>query len=260
MLAIDISRYLGRAPMVGELERLRNNHGVGMLIVGLWDGATGPDWAAEAFGNARATGLQIAGYIALWPGMTGPQHVDSGRAVAGDDWARLAFCAVDMEGRGVLPADGREAVNRVEALGIRSCVYTGYGTWTDNGGDDSLADVPLWDANYNRQTDLVLQREYGGWTQASVIGHQYLGNVTLEGVKCDVSVFDDAWLNAGEGDVMTPEQIAEIKRVAAIAYAWGDLSERMAAAAVPIANPLDAQRAQELHDIATSLNGLLPPD
>lgn len=180
MKAIDIS--YSRLLVPGDFQ---------LVIQCLWTGWETPAVAAE---NLSRASRYVAGYIALPAGAaTGTPHVEAGMRAAGSHWGRLAFVAIDVELPGITEKAVNEALVAVARNGQRPVIYTSRGTWP-LGSNQARLGIPLWDASWGTTPSTGPFPGYAGWTTR--VGHQYAGDVNLNGMQVDLNEFDDLWVIA----------------------------------------------------------------
>lgn len=188
---LDLSFDAGR--VTPEWCEARLAQGQRVLICDLWTGNRRIPAARDALRLWREAGGITACYFVVHDARPSVEHFTEARAVAGLEWEHLAFVAVDVEVDPTTPQTVREACNFVREEGQRPVVYTSVSKWRELcGNSDALADVPLWDASYGQMPSLDMRPPYGGWTRRA--GHQYLGDILLDGIAVDLNVLDEAFV------------------------------------------------------------------
>ena len=177
--------------------------GVEVAIIGAWHGHKPNPNCEQWMADARAAGFTVAVYVAV-TGLPGAESVANGAAVCGDEWQHANFVALDVEITGVDQKIIDSAIDAVITDGLRPVLYTGRWFWQEHAhlGDPNWASargVPLWHAAYDGDRSLTFGRggPYGGWTDASLIGHQYEGTNIADGFSDDRNVFDRTFIAAG---------------------------------------------------------------
>lgn len=68
-------------------------------------------------------------------------------------------------------------------------LYTRRGWWQEYTADNSglFTNLPLWAADWDGVPDLNVYKPFGGWSKQTM--KQYAGDVTVEGVLCDLNVY-----------------------------------------------------------------------
>jgi hypothetical protein len=146
-------------------------------------------YAEKNFERAEAAGMILATYIALYPGVSGKEAVQTGKRMCGRFWGQLAFVAIDCEVDGITEADIKDAIAEAESLGANVCIYTGGWWWNGHFGDpQDFKDYPLWAANYAVPSGGNVPL-FGNWALDKLIGHQWAGDVQLNGVPLDRNTF-----------------------------------------------------------------------
>lgn len=197
MRGLDISAYQGEIPQAWF--HARKAEGIGLCIVQLYGGGApgglGPNpYAQLQLSRARATGMQLAGYVipswAFSPGLDN----------AGEFLEELRFCALDVEDEKPVT---REQVDGVRLRGVVPVVYTSASQWRAVMGDTlTFSDVPLWDARYLYSNPPPYgERLWPAWSEAVAYGGwparvawQWQGDITVDGVRCDLNLVSDGWL------------------------------------------------------------------
>lgn len=161
--------------------------GYRVLVCDLWSGDRG--FSAESALDAwYGLGGIVAGYTAVSAQVSAVTALRESEQSAGDSWHDLAFVAMDNELQGVAASD---ITKMLVYFPKNAIIYTSQGAW-DNIGSQQFAGVPLWNASWD--VDPTLDVNYGGWNTA--VGHQYKNDVVIDGVKCDISVWDLDWLRS----------------------------------------------------------------
>ena len=191
VFAADVSVWSGQISEA-RWKAAKDNHGIGLAIVGAWHGGQSNWHCASTLHTAKAAGLNVATYAVLNQ-LSGAESVAHARDACGPFWKSLKFVALDIEVRGVTEDAIDEATRTVAADGLQPIIYTGAWFWRGRlGNPDWAADLPLWDSRYDGKQDLAFPDPYGPW--ASVVGKQYEGSNGDLGFSSDLSVFDRCWL------------------------------------------------------------------
>lgn len=201
MLALDLSFSAPRVTPAWCAARLEE--GYKLAIAGLWTGRYAIDGAEHALRTWREAGGIPAAYLCIHDAAPLALHIGRARAAAGEEWARLAFVAIDVEVEPVSARTVRQACELVEADGLRPIIYTRRNFWRDHvGNDQTCARWPLWDASYGIPPALDVPG-YGGWTLRT--GHQYHDTQRVDGIDVDLNVFEQAWVREGLGPTREKE-------------------------------------------------------
>lgn len=262
MRALDLS--YGVEQVTPAWCRVQQAKGVRLLIANLWTGNSGFPAAEQALRSWREAGGLTAGYFVVHRWRTLAEHYSGAQQSAGSEWDKLRFVAIDVErvspqdplAGQVSPEMVDEAATWLSFEGLRYCVYTSQAMWRAITADSQECDgLPLWDAHYTGMPDLSAAPGYGGWERR--IGHQYVGTTNVDGIACDLSIFDDAFVEDG----MTAQQDAEIRSLIGPLRSWAALETRRADAAAQagygITDSLGERRATELASFADRLEALL---
>jgi hypothetical protein len=162
--------------------------GIQVFAQALWTGATQPAPRVTNLRVAQQNDFILLGYISVNGGVAGQYHAKMGRqGVPQDLWDALALAPIDVELDGIPNSTIRGALDAVYALGKRPSIYTSESCWLEKQGDShDFGDTLLWDA---RWTGIPGPHPvtYGKW--AGVVGYQYTGGQTLEGVYVDRDTF-----------------------------------------------------------------------
>lgn len=223
--ALDLS--YGAYYVTAEWCAARIAEGFRLLVVDAWLGASSPDGVERALRLWREAGGIAAAYYVPHAYRTPEYHLDKAQAAIGLEWSRLAFVAIDIETIGNYPPTEQwqadhvwASVNLITARKQRPIIYSGFGAWTWSQLPPVLSELPLWDAWHNNRTDLAMIQPYGGWT--SSVGHQYTNTTLVDGVECDLNVFDDVWVK-----LITAQSTADVNaaEVAQLHRRWADAQE-----------------------------------
>lgn len=202
LIAVDISY----GTLTDDIAEALKRAGITVLGQCLWDGIKQPTKRITNLRTALNHGLSIYGYTSVTSADTGDYHAAMGRDGVPDDiWVALLLDAIDVELPGITSPTIRSAVDYVYGRGKSRCIYASYASWKRIGDPQSFGDCLLIDANWDEQADLIYPRPYGIWTPATVIGKQYFGDATFNGLAVDFDIFNRALL-IGDSD-MTPEQV-----------------------------------------------------
>jgi len=202
--AADWSVYQ-RAHTYADMVTLKDA-GIELIIPGAWHGGSHNPNCRQDLLLAREAGLYTGTY-AIVTG-DGEFSVNKAYEVCGPEWEHLRFVAIDMELAGGSVAQVQKALDHVRALGQEPIIYTAYWFWHDVfGNPDAFRHEWLWNAYYDQQPDIdFASLPYGGWTQAKVIGEQYIGTHTYKGMVMDRSTFSRAAIESlHEENIPTPE-------------------------------------------------------
>jgi hypothetical protein len=236
MKALDMS--FAAAQVTPAWCEARLAEGYRLLIVDAWLGASRPEGVERALYRWRMAGGLTAAYYVPHAYRPATAHLREAQVSIGAEWEHLQFVAIDVEDirskeqieMGIMPMDEqwnvahlRESAELVQAHEQRPCIYTGRGQWAALGNPTDLSDLPLWDASYGQVPGLAMQPEYGGW--AVRIGHQHTNTTNVDGLDCDLNLFDEAWvLNATQPAQEGQQQPSEPApdEVAALHVRWAE--------------------------------------
>ena len=200
MLALDIS--FSASKVTPEWCAARLAEGYELLWVDAWTGKQSPQGVEQALRYWREAGGYIGAYGCIHDGRPAAQHYASAKAAIGNEWPYLSFFAIDCEIDFCSPSAVLAVAGYVERDGGRPVVYSAYWFWAGHMGNPTdCASLPLIDASYGIEPSLTMYRPYGGWS--TCVGHQYQNTTDLGGIDVDISLFDDAWVQA-EHPVPTP--------------------------------------------------------
>ncbi len=182
---IDISVYQGDVP----LPTWSALYAAGQRVACIGSAHPRPNSYAEAnLGRAQTAGMALATYIVVWPGVPSANTVQVAKQCCGRFWPKLTFAAIDCEEDGITEAQIFGMETALKAEGQRPIIYTGGWWWgTDDyaghfNNSHAFKHLPLWAANYSVPPGGAVPL-YGGWTQESLVGHQYAGTVEIPGVN-----------------------------------------------------------------------------
>lgn len=196
--------------------------GYELLICCLWTGIEQIQGSAAALRNWREAGGKTAGYVAVHDGRPASEHVAAAQLAALSEWAHLSFVAVDVEVDTTSVETVLAACDLIAKSGQRPIIYTGKWFWDGHMSDpQNCTQYPLWDAHYGIPPSLDAPG-YGGWLAR--VGHQHTDDVVLDGITCDLNLFDTSFVNgssAGEagGADLTEAQVQII--LALFNREWG---------------------------------------
>ena len=201
LTGVDVSVWTG--PISSDQWATAFARGARVAVVGAWTGREANVHCERQMSGARTAGLHVAAYTVL-NALPGAESVAKAAAACGDEWQHANFVALDIEVDGVDQEIFDSAANAVIADGLRPVTYTGRWFWAEaahlgnpNWGSDR--GIPLWHSAYSGDHSDTFGKggPYGGWTAASLMGHQYEGTNTEDGFSDDRSVFDRAFIAAG---------------------------------------------------------------
>ena len=193
--AADISKYTGPVS-TSQWACAREQHGINLAIVGSWHGHDANPSCEASLSNAAEAGLGTATYLVI-DSTNSALPVWNAALACGAMWSHLTFAAIDLELNGVTENALLDAEKYLNAGGQRPIIYTGSWFWASSrhlSNPTWGSHLPLWDSHYDGRAELTLARPYGGWTQKSLVGKQYVGSNRTLGFECDLSVFDSTWL------------------------------------------------------------------
>lgn len=184
MRGADFSKFSTDNQPVSSAALMAMAHdGIKVIVPGAWSGDEAYDGTHDTLKNA-GDGFHRGVYTVLNMSKSGVFSADAAKWMCGDQWANLAFCALDVE----LATDEQHigaAIDEVRTLGQKPVIYTSNAMWQYG---ETFKDVPLWTAQYEVGLPLLL---YGGWNLGSVMGHQYQNTTQAYGIGVDFSNFAD---------------------------------------------------------------------
>lgn len=209
---IDVSAY-SRAISPFDLRLLRVQHGIQVVVIQVAGGtpcgrALNP-FALQQASAAKEAEIPFIGLYLFPPRAILDKEIQAYLVAIQLVAKNISFLALDVEaGEGVT----REHIDAVRSLGLRPVIYTSPAAWASIMGNTSaFADVPLWEANYPRKFRDLLGRwngkwptledkpwvpvTRGGWRTSPA--WQFASNVRLEGILCDLNVFEPHFLMEG---------------------------------------------------------------
>ena len=189
--ALDVSKWTGAVSTAQWAAAL--SRGYNLAVVGAWHGTQANDFAEATLKNARSAGLDVAAYCVL-NSEDGSRSIHDAMQACGDQSEYLSFMALDIEVQGLNHQIFNDAANTLASVEVISCVYTRYSFWHDTLGNPEWGiNLPLWTADYESGDSLVIERNYGLWTQENTIGRQYQGSNNRLGFNADLNIFKAGW-------------------------------------------------------------------
>ena len=175
--------------------------GIELIIPGAWHGGSANPHCRGDLKRARAEGLYTGTYAIVTT--NGRFSIDKARRVCGPEWEHLSFCAVDMELDGGSVPQVQAAIDRIVELGQRPIIYTAHWFWHGRfGNPKNFKHIPLWNAYYDQAPDIdFASQPYGGWKLADVVGEQYIGTHTFQGLEMDRNTFLREFVEQQEDDM-----------------------------------------------------------
>ena len=171
--------------------------------------------------DARAIGMTTIGYIVSPPsypsgGAWYPQSLGLERArdVAGAEWQHLRAVFVDLEtmldtpgGTECWPTQKQALVmlDELKPMNIEAGIYTSSGFWALKYGgstDPGWLQWKLMDALWDGDPNII--SAFGPWGVEDIIGKQYTGTQSVNGVNICYESWDAAWIGG-----YVPEPVAE---------------------------------------------------
>jgi hypothetical protein len=190
---IDVSSHQS-----SDLRSLIGAHRPTHVVVKLYlpEESISQDHTRAQIASARAAGCTVGGYVWCYRELDPRKTVRDAIALARSAGAELPVLWLDCETykvQGVVRDPGpnaawlRAAVDESRALGVRPGIYTGRWWWREFMEDTrEFADLPLWAAEYDGNTDIDDVTLFGGWTRAS--GKQWAEKLP-SGAGLDQNVF-----------------------------------------------------------------------
>lgn len=174
--------------------------GIELIIPGAWHGGSANPKCRNDLKLARAEGMYTGTYAIVTD--NGKFSIDKAHQVCGPEWEHLSFCAVDMELDGGSVAQVKAAIDRVIELGQRPIIYTAHWFWHGRFGNPTdFKHIPLWNAYYDQAPDIdYASQPYGGWKMANVVGEQYIGTHTFQGLEMDRNTFRSDFFESQEAE------------------------------------------------------------
>ncbi|HEY3781117.1 MAG TPA: GH25 family lysozyme [Fimbriimonadaceae bacterium] len=134
-------------------------------------------FAGEQMAGARAAGILTAGYCLISNERPGDAQVKDALAIFGEEKKHLSYFFIDVEDplidkpdRKIRPEFIESAIKEVEREGVRPAIYTSRRIWklTPWMDKNPYSKVPLWDADYDDNDNLLASRThsfvpYAGW-------------------------------------------------------------------------------------------------
>lgn len=182
---------------------------------------TGVDRVAQPnLSDALDEELLIGGYLNSQPWRDPSVIHEDAISVAGPYWDLMQMVANDVEIHDPVPNETqiRGTQNLLESAGKRAPIYTAKWFWEGHLGNPKwswLAGSKLWNAFYDGDPDVDFARfPYGPWTQASVVGEQYVGTTNIGGAQFDLNFFDLDYLQAQpEEDDLNTTQAQQLQEI-----------------------------------------------
>lgn len=199
-----------------EAKRLRAR-GIDVFFQCLWTGNEQPPPRVTNLRTAHRNGFILGGYISVTGSRSGYEHAQSGRnGMPQDLWDALVLVPIDVELDGIPNTTIRDAVEAVATMDKRRAVYTSYNCWVNKQGNPmNFTDCLLWNAYWDRDPDADFPSlPFGGWRPDQVVGEQWSGRQTVEGVHVDRDTFVKELLVPAppSGRPLTREQCINIWR------------------------------------------------
>lgn len=218
-LGLDFSTYYVRSITASQVQALRAA-GYGQMFLG-YDSAP---YSAAVKDAMLSGGFEwTCAYRFLYHSLNPATQVDDVVAGINASTVKPRYLVLDIEesktDTGPTAAQITQAVARVESYGIvpgaatEPAVYTRYGYWTQYLASFTLPADHGWKliaAQWNGAEDLNVLL-YGNWTQALIIGHQFSGDITVDGIDLDQDWFIDAAPQPAPGPDV-PDAITRIQR------------------------------------------------
>ncbi len=181
-------------------------------------------YSLDQIASAQAQQCSIGAYLWLYGSLGAAGQVQDALDLIARAGVVLPLLWIDCEtyresnGRITYPtqAQALQAVETVEAAGLRAGIYTGNwfvsGYWSGQVGE--LYSRPVWLADYDAPPSLEVYSPY--WAAEQVLGHQYQGN------PLDLDVFDPSVTTV---DAPAPAQPSYAELQSSIGYLTGDLMD-----------------------------------
>lgn len=181
----------------------RQAKGFQVFAACLWTGGlAGNDGIkAVAENNLRAfreAGVLYMGYANASPPNWWPLSVQMEHIIenAGAEWGPLRRIAIDLEIAGLTYERALELGDTINGHGKETEIaYSA--AWFWNGHMGGTTDPRwrqrfpwIWPADYDGDPRVETTRLFGPWTLADVVGKQYQGTTSLDGVQVDLNIFD----------------------------------------------------------------------
>ena len=183
--------------------KARYQEGYRVMVQNLWTGGYGNnarlrEVAALNLADAEAEGFLVAGYANANPWYPVAQCMTEIMRNAGPMWDKLRVVAEDVELPGVTEAQIHDLCLALEHEGKTVPIYSAAWFWKETIGNPQwpwAKEHKLWEAYYDGDPDLdFLNRRFGPWELADIMGEQYQGTTIIEGIDVDLNVFDlDYW-------------------------------------------------------------------
>jgi len=174
-----------------------------VIVQNLWTGGYGNNARlreiAEAnLADAYAEGFLIAGYANANPWYPVYKCMAEIKLNAGKMWDVLRVVAEDVEIPLVTEAQVHDLCLALEGEGKLVPIYSAAWFWKETIGNPTwpwAKEHKLWEAYYDYDPDIdFLNRRFGPWELADIMGEQYQGTTILDGVDVDLNIFDlDYW-------------------------------------------------------------------
>jgi hypothetical protein len=182
--------------------RRRYAEGFRVGVQDLWTGGSTSEGlrhvAPRNLRRAREAGFIVCGYTNVAPWNTGDVAFEKAVEFAEDEWQHLYAVFVDVEikahtGRSIREADIRRCLERIEAAGKKTAIYSAPWFWVGHLGNPRwswLKQYRIWNAYYDGDPDTdFATAPWGPWMSDDVIGEQYQGSTEIEGVSVDLNEF-----------------------------------------------------------------------
>lgn len=206
--------------------RARYQEGYRVCVQNLWTGGYGNnarirEVAEPNLADAQAEGFVIAGYGNANPWYPPDLCVSEITLNAGPMWNALRIVAEDVEIPDVTEMHIRGLCNALESEGKLVPFYSAAWFWKDTIGNPTwpwLKTHKVWEAYYDGDPDIdFLNRRFGPWELADVVGEQYQGTTIIDGVDVDLNVFDLGYWGGEDMDQEARDLIAALSgRVASL--------------------------------------------
>lgn len=185
------------------------------------------DIAVHQINAFRAAGATVDGYIWCYQKADDPDTL-AARYQAAYEALGLPCVWLDLEDEDGWSYDDaasnihwlNRALASFDALAIPCNIYTGMWYWTKPNryaNTTAFSDRLLWASDFDRNPDITVWHQYGGWDQAHLAGKQWCGEssgpeAVIAGTAVDRSVWDTDVLPGGDtnggDDSMTDSQRA----------------------------------------------------